>query len=526
MKKNKILIFDTTLRDGEQSAGASMSIEDKVEIAIKLNEMKVDIIEAGFPFASKGDFQAVKKVSEISTHSIICGLARAQNKDIDTAGEALARAKRKRIHTFISTSDLHMKYKLRMSKKEVLESIKKSISRASKYTSDIEWSPEDASRTNLDFLYKSIEVAISSGATTINIPDTVGYAIPQEFALLIKKIKNNVSNIDKSVISVHCHNDLGLAVSNSLSAVVEGARQVECTINGIGERAGNAALEEIVMCLKTRADKLPFYTDINTKKITIISHLVSTITGFQVQPNKAIVGKNAFAHESGIHQDGMLKNANTYEIITPESIGLSSSELVLGKHSGRHAFKVKLNELGYDFDEKNINKLFKQFKNLADKKKQVFEEDLYAMVESEKNFQKKMPIDLINLSLKCGQGKNAEAKLKLEIFGEKKVIKKAGNGPIDAIFNALKALIPNKANMIVYQVNAITKGTDAQAEVNVRLEEKLISVQGQGSDVDTMVASAKAYINAMNKLILKRKRADDSKLVLQTSNEKLNKHVI
>ena len=526
MKKDKIIIFDTTLRDGEQSAGASMSIEDKVEIATKLNEMKVDIIEAGFPFASKGDFQAVKKVSEISTHSIICGLARAQDKDIDTAAEALAPAEKKRIHTFISTSDLHMNYKLRMSKKEVLESIKKSIARASKYTSDIEWSPEDASRTNLDFLYKSIEVAISSGATTINIPDTVGYAIPKEFASLIKKIKNNVSNIDKAVISVHCHNDLGLAVSNSLSAIIEGARQVECTVNGIGERAGNAALEEIVMCLKTRADKLPFYTDINTRKITVISHLVSTITGFPVQPNKAIVGKNAFAHESGIHQDGMLKNANTYEIITPESIGLSSSELVLGKHSGRHAFKVKLNELGYDFDERNINKLFKQFKNLADKKKQVFEEDLYAMVESEKNFQKKMPINLIDLSLKCGQGKNAEAKLKLEIFGEKKLIKEVGNGPIDAIFNALKALIPNKANLIVYQVNAITKGTDAQAEVNVRLEEKSISVQGQGSDIDTMVASAKAYINAMNKLILKRKRADDSKSVFQTSNEKLNKHVI
>ncbi len=526
MKKNKIIIFDTTLRDGEQSAGASMSIEDKMEIATKLNEMKVDIIEAGFPFASKGDFQAVKKVSEISTYSIICGLARSHDKDIDAAGEALAQAERKRIHTFISTSDLHMKYKLRMSKKEVLDSIKKSIARASKYTSDIEWSPEDASRTNLDFLYKSIEVAINSGATTINIPDTVGYAIPKEFASLIKKIKNNVSNIDKAIISVHCHNDLGLAVSNSLSAIIEGARQVECTVNGIGERAGNAALEEIVMCLKTRADKLPFYTDINTKKITVISHLVSTITGFPVQPNKAIVGKNAFAHESGIHQDGMLKNANTYEIITPESIGLSASELVLGKHSGRHAFKVKLSELGYDFDERNINKLFKQFKNLADKKKQVFEEDLYAIVESEKNFQKKMPIDLIDLSLKCGKGKNSEAKLKLEIFGEKKIIKKVGNGPIDAIFNALKVLIPNKANLIVYQVNAITKGTDAQAEVNVRLEEKSISVQGQGSDVDTMVASAKAYINAMNKLILKRKRADDSKSVLQTSNEKLDKHVI
>ena len=526
MPKDKILIFDTTLRDGEQSAGASMSVEDKVEIALKLNEMKVDIIEAGFPFASKGDYQAVKKISEISNYSIICGLARAHSKDIDSAGDALSSAKRKRIHTFISTSDLHMKYKLKMSKKDVIESIKKSIERALKFTDDVEWSPEDASRTNLDFLYKSIETAISSGARTINIPDTVGYAIPGEFANLISGIKRNVSNIDKAVISVHCHNDLGLAVSNSLSALIEGARQVECTINGIGERAGNAALEEIVMCLKTRGDKLPFYTDIDTKKITMISHLVSSITGFPVQPNKAIVGKNAFAHESGIHQDGMLKNSNTYEIITPESIGLSSSELVLGKHSGRHAFKVKLNDLGYDLEEKNINKLFQDFKDLADKKKQIFEEDIYALVESEKKLTNKMFIELIDMSLKCGKGKDSQATLKLDVFGEKKIIRKSGNGPIDAIFNSLKQLISNKANLIVYQVNAITKGTDAQAEVNVRLEENMITVQGQGRDVDTMVASAKAYINAMNKLIMKRKKAEDSKTFLQTSNKKLNKHVI
>ncbi len=526
MNKEKVLIFDTTLRDGEQSAGASMSIEDKVEIASQLNQMKVDIIEAGFPFASKGDYQSVKKVSEISDYSIVCGLARAHYKDIDVAGEALADAKRKRIHTFISTSDLHMKYKLKMSKKEVIEYIKKSIKRALKYTDDVEWSPEDASRTDLNFLYKSIEIAILSGARTINIPDTVGYSIPGEFATLISNVKNNVTNIDKAVISVHCHNDLGLAVSNSLSAIIAGARQVECTINGIGERAGNAALEEIVMCLKTRSDKLPFFTDIETKKITMISHLVSSITGFMVQPNKAIVGKNAFAHESGIHQDGMLKNANTYEIITPESIGLSSSELVLGKHSGRHAFKVKLNDLGYDLEDKNINKLFEDFKDLADKKKQVFEEDLIALVESENKHPSNMFIDLIDMSLKCGKGKNSEAVLKLNVFGEKKEIKKHGNGPIDAIFNALKELIPNKASLIVYQVNAITKGTDAQAEVNVRLEEDLITVQGQGSDVDTMVASAKAYINALNKLIMKRKKAEDSKTMLQTSNKKLNKHVI
>ena len=524
--KNKVLIFDTTLRDGEQSAGASMSVEDKLQIAKRLNEMKVDIIEAGFPFASKGDYQAVKKISEISDYSIVCGLARAQFKDIDAAGEALAFAKKKRIHTFISTSNLHMKYKLKMQRKEVLESIKASISRALKYTDDVEWSPEDASRSNLDFLYKCIEVAISSGARTINIPDTVGYAIPSEFAYLIKNIKKNVSNIDKAVISVHCHNDLGLAVSNSLSAIIEGARQVECTINGIGERAGNAALEEIVMCLKTREDKLPFYTEIDTRKIISISHIVSTITGFPVQPNKAIVGKNAFAHESGIHQDGMLKHSNTYEIITPESIGLSSSELVLGKHSGRHAFKVKLSELGYDFDEDSINIVFSKFKDLADKKKQVFEEDILALIENEQNYKKINYIELKDLFLKCGTNQESEAKLKLNIFGEKKIIKEKGNGPIDAIFNSLKSIIPNKANLIVYQVNAITKGTDAQAEVNVRLEENNITVHGQGSDVDTMVASAKAYINAMNKLITKRKKVKESRSLLEVSNKKLDKHVI
>ena len=526
MNKEKVLIFDTTLRDGEQSAGASMSVEDKVEIASKLNDMKVDIIEAGFPFASKGDFQAVKKISEISKYSVVCGLARAQYKDIDAAGEALKDAERRRIHTFISTSDLHMKYKLKMSKKEVLDSIKKSIVRAAKYTDDIEWSPEDASRTELNYLYKSIEVAIKSGAKTINIPDTVGYAIPEEFGNLIKKIKNNVSNIDNAIISVHCHNDLGLAVSNSLSAITNGARQIECTINGIGERAGNAALEEIVMCLKTRSDLLPFFSEIDTKKITLISHLVSSITGFPVQPNKAIVGKNAFAHESGIHQDGMLKNSNTYEIITPDSIGLSSSELVLGKHSGRHAFKVKLSDLGYEFEEQKINMLFKKFKDLADKKKQVFEEDIYALIDDEKNFKKKNYIELLDLSLKCGTIKESEATLKLNVFGEKKTIKKTGNGPIDAIFNVLKTIIPNKANLVIYQVNALTKGTDAQAEVNVRLEESSITVQGLGNDVDTMVASAKAYINAMNKLIMKRKKVLDSKSLLQTSSSKLDKHVI
>ena len=497
MKNEEIIIFDTTLRDGEQSAGASMSVEDKVSIASKLDEMNINVIEAGFPFASKGDFDAVEKISKIAKNSTICGLARAQIKDIEYAGKALSKAKRKRIHTFISTSDLHMKYKLKMDREQVIDAIKKSITKACKYTDDVEWSPEDASRTEKDFLFKTIETAIKFGAKTINIPDTVGYAVPFEFGNLIKEIKDNVSNIDKAIISVHCHNDLGLAVSNSLFAIINGARQVECTINGIGERAGNAALEEIVMCLKTRKDKLNFFTNVDTTKIATISHLVSTITGFNVQPNKAIVGKNAFAHESGIHQDGMLKNSNTYEIITPESVGFGSSELVLGKHSGRHAFKVKLQDLGLNLDEKKINSLFKKFKNLADKKKQIYEEDLLALVDDRESLLTKSFLELIDIDINCGSSKKATAKIKLKIFNKITIIEKTGNGPIDAIFSALKNVIPNKINLLVYQVNAITRGTDAMAEVNVRIEEDSITVLGQGSDLDTLVASAKAYINAI-----------------------------
>ena len=522
----KILIFDTTLRDGEQSAGASMSVEDKILIAKNLNDMRVDIIEAGFPFASRGDFESVKKVSEVSKFSIVCGLARANFKDIDCAGEALQNASRKRIHTFISTSDLHMKYKLRMNRSEVLDAISKSVKRAARYTDDIEWSPEDASRTNHDFLYKTIEKAIESGANTINIPDTVGYSIPSEFGVLIKKIKENVKNIDKAVISVHCHNDLGLAVSNSLNAIFEGARQVECTINGIGERAGNAALEEIVMCLKTRKDLLPFYTDIDTKRISNISHLVSTITGFGVQPNKAIVGKNAFAHESGIHQDGMLKNSSTYEIMTPESVGLCSSELVLGKHSGRHAFKVKLKDLGFSFSDEKINILFKKFKTLADKKKQIFDEDLLAIADEENSISNTNLIQLLDVTIKCGSNQKSNAELQIRC--NDKVIKKRsdGSGPIDAVFRAIKKATKLNANLVVYQVNAITKGTDAQAEVSVRLEENGISVLGTGNDIDTIVASGKAYINALNKLMLKRVKADESRESLSSSSEEIDKHVI
>ncbi len=525
IKENKIIIFDTTLRDGEQSAGASMSVEDKIVIAKKLDNMNVDVIEAGFPYASKGDFSAVSKISKLCKNAIVCGLARAQFSDIDNAADALKRAKRARIHTFISTSELHMKYKLKMKRDDVIQAIKKSVKRAKKYTDDVEWSPEDASRTELDFLYKTIELAIKSGATTINIPDTVGYSTPSEFGELIKKIKNNVINIDEAIISVHCHNDLGLAVSNSISAISSGARQVECTINGIGERAGNAALEEIVMCLKTRKDILPYYTNIDTKKISKISQLVSSTTGFNVQPNKAIVGKNAFAHESGIHQDGMLKHSNTYEIMTPESVGLSSSELVLGKHSGRHAFSVKLNELGFELSEKELNHIFKKFKDLADRKKQIFEEDLIALIDDQSSLEKNK-IKFLELDVKCGNKEKASASISMLVFDKTISSSSIGQGPIDAIFKSIKKIIPNKSKLILYQVNAITKGVDAQAEVSVRLEESGITVLGIGKDIDTMVASAKSYINALNKLIVKREKAFSPSSKWSKVNDSIDKHAI
>ena len=421
-----------------------------------------------------------------------------------------------------------MKYKLRMNKVEVKDCIKRSVTMARNFTDDVEWSPEDASRSDPDFLFKTIEIAINYGARTINIPDTVGYSIPEEFGNLIKKIKSNVVNIDKAIISVHCHNDLGLAscIQSSLSerAIVNGARQVECTVNGIGERAGNAALEEIVMCLKTRKDLLPFKTGIQTKNISKISHLVSKTTGFFVQPNKAIVGKNAFAHESGIHQDGMLKHSNTYEIMTPESIGLSSSELVLGKHSGRHAFKVKLEELGVKIKEKELDKLFKKFKDLADKKKQLFEEDLIALVDDESSTNSK--IKFIDLKVKCGSNLNANSEIQIEIDGKLKKSISDGQGPIDSIFKSIQKIVANNAQLTLFQVNSITKGVDAQAEVNVRLQESGISVQGQGKDIDTMVASAKAYINALNKLINKREKYKSGSIKFSSKIEPIDKHVI
>ncbi|MCB2011867.1 MAG: 2-isopropylmalate synthase, partial [Geminicoccaceae bacterium] len=380
---DRIVIFDTTLRDGEQSPGASMNTEEKLQVAKVLEDMGVDVIEAGFPIASEGDFQAVREIAKIVKNSTVCGLARAADGDIDRCAEAIEPAERGRIHTFISTSPLHMKFKLNLEPDEVHERVISSVTRARNYTDDVEWSCEDGSRTEHDFLFRCVESAIAAGATTINIPDTVGYSYPEEFADLIRSIRNNVPNIDKAIISVHCHNDLGMAVANSLRAVQAGARQIECTINGIGERAGNAALEELVMAVKTRQDILPYESSINTKEIMRASRMVSAFTGFAVQPNKAIVGANAFAHESGIHQDGMLKNAETYEIMRPEDVGLVKSNLVMGKHSGRHAFKTKLKELGYELGDNALNDAFSRFKALADKKKEIFDEDLVALVDDE-----------------------------------------------------------------------------------------------------------------------------------------------
>ncbi len=516
----KIIIFDTTLRDGEQSPGCSMNLEEKLKIFNILEELNVDVVEAGFAIASAGDYEAVKEISKASKKTTICSLARANKVDIDTAYEALKFSNNFRIHTFIATSDLHIKYKLNLTREKVLEAIKVSVEHARNLTNDVEWSAEDGSRTNFDFLCKCVEVAIKSGATTINIPDTVGYTVPQEYKNLIDNLKNKVINIDKAILSVHCHNDLGLAVSNSIAGFEAGARQVECTINGIGERAGNASMEEIVMAIKTRKDVLPFYTDINTKHITKASRLLSAVTGFNVQPNKAIVGANAFAHESGIHQDGMLKHNRTYEIMSPESIGLNKSKLVLGKHSGRHAFKEKLKELGFDLGDNYINEVFKRFKNLCDKKKEVFDKDLIALVDNEVNQTEEIIIKLKSLEVLCGSTRNPKIKIVVEYRGKEMECSESGNGPVDSIFKAINRLVKNNAKLELFLINAVTKGTDAQAEVTVRLNEDGISVNGLASDTDTMVASANAYIFALNKLIFKRKKKM-SGLNLSTKKNKL-----
>jgi 2-isopropylmalate synthase len=500
---NRVVIFDTTLRDGEQSPGASMNLEEKLRIAALLEEMGVDVIEAGFPIASNGDFEAVREIAKLVKTASVCGLARAGRMDIDRAWEALKHAKRPRIHTFLSTSALHMKYKLQMEPEAVHQAVIDSVTYARNLCDDVEWSPEDGSRTDHDFLCRTVESAIKAGARTINVPDTVGYAVPEEFAALIRMLVERVPNIDKAIISVHCHNDLGLAVANSLAAVGAGARQIECTINGLGERAGNCAMEEVVMALRTRQDAMPYSTGVKTEYITRASRLVSTITGFVVQPNKAIVGANAFAHESGIHQDGMLKHAGTYEIMTPESVGLNRSTLVMGKHSGRHAFKMKLHELGFDLGDNALADTFRRFKDLADRKKEIFDEDITALVDDEVT-RAQQRVKFVSLQVVAGSKGPQTAELELEIDGTVHKTKTSGNGPVDATFNAILQLVPHTARLQLYQVHAVTEGTDAQAEVTVRLEENGKSVNGQGADPDTLVASARAYLHALNKLFTKR----------------------
>ena len=507
MEANRVIIFDTTLRDGEQSPGAAMNLEEKLRIARVLEDLGVDVIEAGFPVASKGDFEAVHEIAKLIKNATVCGLARAQVGDIERAGEAISPAKRGRIHTFISTSPLHMKHKLNMSPEKVLQAVKDSVTLARSLTDDVEWSAEDGTRTEHDFLCRCVEAAIKAGARTINIPDTVGYTTPQEYADLIKMLINRVPNIDKAVISTHCHNDLGLAVANSLAGVIGGARQVECTINGLGERAGNAALEEIVMAMKVRQDLMPFTTNIKTEVITKASHLVSSITGFVVQPNKAIVGANAFAHESGIHQDGMIKNRQTYEIMTPQSVGLAKTSLKLGKLSGRNAFRSKLLELGYELGDNALTDAFVRFKDLADRKKEIFDEDIMALVDDEVA-RADDRVKFVSLVVQAGSKGPQRATMEIEIDGKIRKAKATGNGPVDAIFNAIKELIPHNANLQLYQVSAVTQGTDAQAEVTVRLEEDGRTVNGQAADPDTLVASARAYIHALNKLAIKRLRTE------------------
>ncbi len=499
----RVIIFDTTLRDGEQSPGAAMNLEEKLRIAKMLEELGVDVMEAGFPIASKGDFEAVHAIASAIKNSTVCGLARAQAGDIERAAEALKPAARGRIHTFISTSPLHMKFKLQMEPEKVLQAVTDSVTLARKLCDDVEWSAEDGTRTEHDFLCRTVEAAIKAGARTINIPDTVGYTTPQEYADLFRMLVNRVPNIGQAILSTHCHNDLGLAVANSLAGVIGGARQIECTINGLGERAGNAALEEIVMSMKVRHDLMPFTNDIKTENITRISHLVSSITGFVVQPNKAIVGANAFAHESGIHQDGMIKNRQTYEIMTPQSVGLTKTSLKLGKLSGRNAFRSKLLELGYELGDNALNEAFERFKALADKKKEVFDEDIMALVDDEvANADARTRFQ--SLEVQAGSKGPQRATLEMEIDGKTIEALATGNGPVDAIFNAIKQLVPHQANLQLYQVSAVTGGTDAQAEVTVRLEENGRTVTGQGADPDTLVASARAYINALNKLAVKR----------------------
>lgn len=494
-----IRIFDTTLRDGEQSPGASMNVEEKIMIAKQLARLKVDIIEAGFAYSSPGDFEAVRRIAGEIEGPTICSLARARPEDIDRAWDALKGAPKVRIHTFLSTSDIHLKHQFRMTREEALKRAVEMVQRAHGFVEDVEFSPMDASRSDASYLCEVVEAVIEAGACTVNIPDTVGYTTPQEFGRLIRTLRERVHNIDRAVISVHCHNDLGLAVANALAAVAEGAGQVECTINGIGERAGNASLEEVVMGLRTRKDAYGADTAIVTEEISKTSRLVSKITGMVVQPNKAIVGANAFAHTSGIHQDGLLKEKSTYEIMRPESIGLTQSKMVMGKLSGRHAFRQRLEELGYKLSETEINHAFERFKRLADHKKEIYEEDLEVII-SEEIAKIDQQFVLTSLLIESGTGKVPTAVVELEIGGRSVKQNGTGDGPVDAVYRTIAAMTQTKSRLLSYSVKAITGGTDAQGEVAVRLEENGKTVTGHGADTDIIVASAQAYLSGLNKL--------------------------
>ncbi|MCB1663793.1 MAG: 2-isopropylmalate synthase [Pseudomonadales bacterium] len=508
MTKERLIIFDTTLRDGEQSPGASMTKNEKVRIAKALEKMRVDVIEAGFAIASIGDFEAVRAVAEAVKESRVCSLARANVADIERAAEALKPAKAARIHTFIATSPIHMKYKLKMTPEQVHTQAVSAVKLARQFTDDVEFSLEDASRSEFEFMCRVIEAVITAGANTINIPDTVGYGEPLEYGQIIGRLIQNVPNADKAVFSVHCHNDLGLAVANSLSAVVNGARQVECTINGLGERAGNAALEEVVMAVKTRRDIFPVETGIDTTQIVPASRLVASVTGFPVQPNKAIVGANAFAHESGIHQDGVLKFRETYEIMRAEDVGWNTNKLVLGKHSGRAAVKARFEELGIEFtNQEELNEAFTRFKALADKKHEIFDEDLQALVTDvqEAHIEDLYQLDFLEVTSKTDSTPNA--KLALNVGGEIKHAEAEGSGPVDATYRAIESIVDSGTNLQLYSVNAITSGTDSQGEVTVRLEKGGRIVNGMGADTDIVIASAKAYLNALNIILSKTTRA-------------------
>ncbi|MEO0822251.1 MAG: 2-isopropylmalate synthase [Pseudomonadota bacterium] len=514
-EKARVKIFDTTLRDGEQSPGASMTLPEKLEIAMLLDEMGVDIIEAGFPIASEGDFEAVTEIAKAAERAVIAGLSRANKGDIDRAWAAVQHARRPRIHTFIGTSPLHRQYQLNKDRDQVLEQIRETVAHARALCEDVQWSPMDATRTERDYLAETVRVAIEAGATTINIPDTVGYTAPRESAEIIEFLRREVPELAGCTLSTHCHNDLGMATANALAAVEAGARQIECTINGLGERAGNTALEEVVMALRVRGDIMPFETQVDTQRIMAASRLVAQVSGFPVQFNKAIVGKNAFAYESGIHQDGVLKNAETFEIMKPEDVGLSATNLVMGKHSGRHAFRTKLEALGVELGDNAIQEAFVRFKALADRKKEVFDDDILALVTETKAEEAGDTVRLKFLRVICGTEAPQSADIVLEIDGQDARHTATGDGPVDAAFNAVKALVPHEAELEHFQIHAVTAGTDAQATVSVRLSEHGHMATGNASDTDTVVAATRAYVQCLSRLILRRAKTAPNLAAIQ-----------